>query len=74
MTAEQLAGRHWEYIESLLEQHGIEETNLEGIGFHYVTAFVHGFKHGQAAQEAPCDPYACGEIGPPPGLYRGRPV
>ena len=41
-----LAEEHWEYIESLLEQHGESDDVVDKIGFHYKTAFVHGYKHG----------------------------
>lgn len=44
--AEQLADEHWAYILDLLKMHGQEE--LDKIEFHYKTAMVHGYKHGQA--------------------------
>lgn len=43
--AESLATAHWLYIESLLSAHGQDETTIEQCGFHYRTAFVHGWKH-----------------------------
>lgn len=45
---EALAAEHWQYIEELLETHGITETYA--IGWHYRTAFVHGYKHGRAGE------------------------
>ena len=43
---EELAKAHWDYIEKLLITHDVmgEERNI--IGFHYKTAFIHGYKHG----------------------------
>jgi hypothetical protein len=44
--ANNLAQKHWEYVKSLLLAHDLSEKDAEQIGFHYKTAFVHGFKHG----------------------------
>jgi len=41
-----IAADHWEYIKSLLIQHKIDLPELNRIGFHYRTAFIHGYKHG----------------------------
>lgn len=44
---------HWEYVKSVLEMELSEDlqTDKEGyidrIGFHYKTAMIHGYKHGQ---------------------------
>jgi hypothetical protein len=46
---EKLAMDHWKYIEDLLVAHDPEIDNLNIIGFHYRTAFEHGFKHGMEA-------------------------
>ena len=43
--SKKLAEEHWSYIEALLLAHG-EKDILEVIGFHYKSAFIHGFKHG----------------------------
>ena len=43
--AEELAKAHWSYIEDLLRTHGEDEETLFKIGFHYKTAFEHGYKH-----------------------------
>jgi hypothetical protein len=52
MNAQELAEANWEYIESLLLVHGETPSNVGKVGFHYRTAFVHGFKHGiEAAKE-----------------------
>lgn len=42
-----LAQAHWEYVKSVLEAHGEEEEIINLIGFHYVEAFKHGYKHGR---------------------------
>jgi hypothetical protein len=44
-----LAGQHWAYVDRVLAVHGIEQEDREMIGFHYKSAFVHGYKHGEAA-------------------------
>lgn len=44
-VAQELAEKHWNYIENLLKRIKDDEM-VETIGFHYKTAFVHGFKHG----------------------------
>ena len=43
--SQQLADEHWEYVENLLAVHGETEEVTSKIGWHYRTAFVHGFKH-----------------------------
>ncbi len=49
---EQLAAAHWQYVEGLLELHGLDAEVIEKIGWHYRAAMVHGFKHGmEAAKE-----------------------
>lgn len=46
--SKELADAHWQYVEGVLEKafgacaHG----RMEEIGFHYKTAFEHGYKHG----------------------------
>ena len=40
---EKLAKAHWSYIAKLLENHG--ERDIDKIKFHYITAFIHGYKH-----------------------------
>ena len=44
--AEDLAAAHWKYVDSLLAVHGLNERTRAAIGFHYISAMVHGFKHG----------------------------
>lgn len=45
-TSKKLANDHWNYIKSLLEIHEESEEVITKSGFHYQTAFIHGFKHG----------------------------
>lgn len=45
--SETLAKDHWGYIKSLMETHRVDENTINTMGFHYVTAFVHGYKHAQ---------------------------
>lgn len=45
--AKKLAEEHWAYIRGLLNLH--EVAGREVIGWHYKTAFIHGYKHGAAA-------------------------
>ncbi len=42
----ELANDHWEYVKEVLITHGESNEVIEKIGFHYRSAFVHGFKHG----------------------------
>lgn len=46
-SVNKLAEAHWNYIKDLLINHEVEEMYVDQIGFHYVTAFIHGYKHGQ---------------------------
>lgn len=41
-----LADAHWEYVEKLIEAHGADQATREVAGFHYKSAFIHGYKHG----------------------------
>lgn len=43
----ELANAHWEYISGLLDAHGTPAGTIALIEYHYTTAFVHGYKHGQ---------------------------
>jgi 1,6-anhydro-N-acetylmuramate kinase len=40
-----LATAHWHYIKSILETHGVQPDEIEKIGFHYKSAFIHGYGH-----------------------------
>ena len=43
--ARKLANDHWGYIAQLLEAHDESSDTIEICRFHYVEAFVHGYKH-----------------------------
>ena len=45
--SKELAENHWSYIQSLLETHGTLDDVMDRIEFHYKTAFLHGYGHGQ---------------------------
>ena len=45
--AQRLAIDHWDYISSLLKTYKISGSELNKIKFHYISAFIHGYKHGQ---------------------------
>ena len=42
---------HWDYVESVLIAHGESADVIYKCGFHYRTAFEHGFKHGVESAE-----------------------
>jgi len=44
--AESLAEEHWSYISELLGIHKTDDEMIEAIRFHYIAAFIHGYKHG----------------------------
>lgn len=44
--AKELAEAHWGYIYSVLEAHNVRDVEIETIGFHYKSAFIHGYGHG----------------------------
>ena len=43
----ELAEAHWGYSNELLLTHGIPKEETDIIGFHYVSAFLHGYKHAK---------------------------
>jgi hypothetical protein len=49
---EQIAEAHWVYIKSVLETHGEGPGIISTIGFHYKTAFIHGWKHAKEDADA----------------------
>lgn len=44
--AKKLADAHWSYVRDMLLAHDEDSDIIEKCGFHYRTAFIHGFKHG----------------------------
>ena len=50
-TKEQiLAEAHWAYVESLLRTHGEDDDTVAKCRHHYLTAFLHGWKHAKEDQ------------------------
>ena len=45
-SSKELAQAHWDYLEAVLRTCLVEEKDVIRIGFHYRTAFEHGYKHG----------------------------
>jgi hypothetical protein len=43
--AEELAEAHWQYIKGILLVHDVTPAEIVECGYHYKTAFVHGYKH-----------------------------
>lgn len=45
--AQELSLAHWQYVNTLYEILNIKTLEQRNeLGFHYKTAFIHGFKHG----------------------------
>jgi hypothetical protein len=43
----ELARSHWEYVQGvIIASQGEDSRTLEELAYHYVTAFVHGYKYG----------------------------
>lgn len=44
-----LAVAHWDYVKAVLinSESNINHKLFDIIGFHYITAFKHGYKHGK---------------------------
>jgi hypothetical protein len=42
------AEKHWRYVKSVIEKHNknLDSETIDIIGFHYIAAMVHGYKHG----------------------------
>ena len=47
--AKNLAEEHWKYVKTVIlnSEPNINTKIVDIIGFHYITAFVHGYKHGK---------------------------
>ena len=43
----ELIESHWDYISKLLQVHGEPNETIYKIGYHYKTAFAHGWKHAK---------------------------
>lgn len=52
--AKELANNHWQYIKTVLTAHFGASLNTEYLSqleLHYVTAMIHGYKHGWADRD-----------------------
>ena len=45
-TGASLSEQHWEYVRGVLQAHGERPEVIEKCGWHYRSAFDHGYKHG----------------------------
>lgn len=43
--SKELATAHWSYVEQLLTSHEVSEYTRGIVKFHYISAFIHGYKH-----------------------------
>ena len=50
--AKSLAEDHWRYMEEILVAYGAEKGEIRAARFHYISAFVHGYKHAIEDVEA----------------------
>lgn len=57
MNVKELAMAHWDYVKRLLDVHQVDEFTVRAIGFHYVEAFMHGYKHAVEERDAWQKPY-----------------
>lgn len=68
-TVQKLAEAHWSYIQDFLLTHGESSETITKIKFHYISAFIHGYKHGiedvENAQRDLGDNLLFGVDGPP---------
>lgn len=46
-SAKDLADAHWSYVKEVLGLHVPNDAVIGEIGFHYKSAFIHGYKHGK---------------------------
>ena len=44
--AKEMAEAHWQYVESVLVAHTEVAHVIERCKLHYISAFIHGYKHG----------------------------
>ena len=48
----ELAGKHWGFIQELLAHlKGKSKEEIDLMGYIYIQAFIHGFKHGKRRNE-----------------------
>lgn len=46
----ELSEKHWSYINELLLAHGEKIRTIDKCKFHYISAFIHGWKHAKEDQ------------------------
>ena len=46
-----LASEHWSYVASVLIAHGESNDVVVKCGHHYISAFIHGWKHAKEATQ-----------------------
>lgn len=66
-TVKALAEAHWGYVEDVLSNHDLTEREIGIAKFHYVSAFIHGYKHGVEDSQYPDEERA-------PRKFSRRPV
>lgn len=44
--AAELAEAHWSYVRDVLKAHVVDNKTINTVKFHYITSFIHGYKHG----------------------------
>jgi len=49
---DELIHSHWEYLKGVLVLAGHDGDRIDEIGYHYRSAFHHGYKHGQEEKKA----------------------
>ena len=49
--AERQAELHWAYVKGVLALYLASESIIQQAAYHYKTAFIHGWKHGQEAMD-----------------------
>jgi hypothetical protein len=47
LSDEELANKHWLYVEEILNSAGENPEIIKKIKFHYISAMIHGIKHGR---------------------------
>jgi len=50
-TPERLAEDHWDWMAGLLRTLPGVELNVDTLEYIYVTAFIHGYKHGEESKD-----------------------
>ena len=59
---EKMVNDHWDYVRELLIAHGEDTAYVTTIGYHYKSAFKHGFKHAQELYKFGKDAEECEKL------------